>query len=155
MIDRALDAMRARAPMRTWSRVLSIPVAIVCAIVLGLAKWLDPSAAGHSTHLQLGLRPCTVLSLTGWPCPMCGATTSFALMADLRVPEALYNQPFAVFLFLLTFAVLGVATAEVVAPRDRWVRILDRIEPWEGWLAGGFLGAMALGWAWKAWLMNG
>ena len=46
------------------------------------------------------------------------------------------------------------AVAEVVSPRERWRRLLDWVEPVEGYLAGGFLILMALGWAYKAWLMG-
>ena len=44
----------------------------------GLARWLEPAAAGLGTHQQLGLPPCTVRVLAGVPCPSCGMTTSFA-----------------------------------------------------------------------------
>ena len=32
------------------------------------------------THQQLGLPPCNFVTLTGYPCPACGMTTSFALL---------------------------------------------------------------------------
>ena len=44
----------------------------------GLARWLEPAAAGLGTHQQLGLPPCTVRVLLGVRCPSCGMTTSFA-----------------------------------------------------------------------------
>jgi hypothetical protein len=96
-----------------------------------------------------------VLAWTGFPCPMCGATTTFALMADGRVIEALLNQPFATGLFLLCLVSFGVAAAEIAVPRNRWARFFAWVEPWEGWLAGGFLLAMAAGWLWKVAQMGG
>ena len=30
---------------------------------LGVAAWLEPAVAGHGTHEQLGLEPCTFLAL--------------------------------------------------------------------------------------------
>ena len=41
------------------------------------------------------------------------------------------------------------AVAEVIQPRERWVRIHARFESREGWLAGGMLVAMVLSWAWR------
>jgi hypothetical protein len=145
----AIDRMRTRFGDRTLSRVVSVPLALGSGGILTVARWLEPSPAGHGTHLQLGLRPCSVLTWTGYPCPMCGATTTFALMADFRPLDALINQPFAVVLFVLCVLLFGVAAAEVVQPRDRWTRLLAWIEPVEGWAAGGFLLAMGAGWAWK------
>ena len=151
----AWGTLRNAATPRTWSRLLSVPTALGTGTVLAIARWLEPSPTGVETHLQLGLRPCTILTWTGWPCPMCGATTTFALLADFRVLDAIHNQPFAALLFTMTVAVFGISLAEVVSPKERWIRLLDWSEPYEGWLAVGFLTAMAAGWAYKAWLMFG
>lgn len=134
---------------------MSAALALGTGTVLGLAMWLEPSASGHSTHTQLGLSECSFLTWTGHPCPMCGATTTFALMAHLRPLEAALNQPFAALLFVLTVWVFGISVAEVVQPRSRWTRLLDWIEPVEAWLAAAFLGFMGLSWMYKIWLMAG
>jgi hypothetical protein len=139
----------------TASRLFSVVTALASGTVLGLAWWLDPSPLGHSTHLQLGLSPCTVLQLTGVPCPMCGMTTTFALMADLRPLSALLNQPFGVLLFFGAVAMFGVSVAEAVQPRDRWTRMVNTIGPYDRPLAAALLAAMTLGWAWKAALVLG
>jgi hypothetical protein len=136
----------------SWA--VSVFLAVASGAVLLTAMWLEPASNGHGTHLQLGLNRCSFLSATGWPCPMCGATTTFALLAHLRVVEGFVNQPFAALLFTGTTAVFAVAVAEVVLPRERWSRLLDWFEPVEGYLAGGFLILMALGWIYKAWLMG-
>jgi hypothetical protein len=54
-------------------------------VVFGIAAWLNPYHADGSpltmeSHRQLGLPPCTFKFATGFPCPSCGMTTSFALL---------------------------------------------------------------------------
>ena len=56
-----------------WSHALLLRGVLVMAAV-GL--YLTPDPAGHGTHQQLGLPPCTIYYLTGRPCPSCGLTTS-------------------------------------------------------------------------------
>jgi hypothetical protein len=133
--------------------VASAAVALSSGGVLGLAAWLEPSANGHSTHTQLGLDPCTFLTWTGWPCPMCGATTSWALLAHGRPVEAVWNQPFASLLFLVAVGTFAVATAEAVWPRGRWTRLSAAIEPHEGTIGATLLVGMIAGWIWKIALM--
>jgi hypothetical protein len=71
--------------LRQWVRWFLLVLATVFVAVLGVAVWLNPyDDAGHartmSTHTQLGLEPCTMVVMTGKPCPACGMTTSFALL---------------------------------------------------------------------------
>ena len=80
---------------------------------------------------------------------MCGATTTFALLAHFRLLEGVVNQPFAALLFAMTVTTLVISVLEVVGPRDRWLRLYRRIEPWEASLAIGFLVFMAIGWVYK------
>ena len=144
--------MNLRSTLR--DRFVSLGLAICAGTVLAVAAWLTPSPLGHSTHTQLGLGQCTFLTLTGYPCPMCGMTTTFSLMAHLRPVDALLNQPFGVALFAATAGVFAVAVAEVVLPRRRWQRILDRIAPWEGTIALLFLIGMGSGWMYKIAVMR-
>lgn len=130
-------------------RVGSAVVATGAGTVLAIAGWLQPDAHGYGTHQQLGLYPCTFLAWTGQPCPMCGATTTFALMADLRPIDAVLNQPFAALLVVMTAVAFGISVAEVLLPRARWSRLGAAIQDREALLAAAFLGAMGLGWAWK------
>lgn len=137
-----------------WSRLLSVPVALGAGGVLGTAAWLTPSAGGHATHLQLGLGQCTFLSWTGYPCPMCGMTTTFALLAHFHPLVALRTQPFGIVLFALTLGAFAIAVAESVVPTDRWRRLWAAVEPHENVLATLFLVGMGLGWLWKIALMH-
>jgi hypothetical protein len=140
-------------PARTLSRIASVPIALGSGSVLALAAWLEPSPLGHSTHTQLGMGQCTVLQLTGYPCPMCGMTTSFTLFMHLRPVEAILNQPFGLVMFLGTALMFGTAAAEVIAPRDRWSRLGRWVAPYEGHLATLFLVGMFLGWLYKSAMM--
>lgn len=155
MIDTWTEKAMSIAARPWFVRLVSAVLVLAIGTVFTLSALLVPSSDGHGTHLQLGLGPCTFLTLTGLPCPMCGATTSFTLMAHLRPLAAFVNQPFAALLFLLSAGVLGVSVAELVDPRSRWTRILDWLEPREGWLAAGFLGIMALAWVYKVLTMTG
>lgn len=139
---------------QTVSRVFSVLLAAATGTVLGVARWLNPSPLGHSTHLQLGLGECSFLHLTGYPCPMCGCTTSFALMAHFRVLTAFVNQPFGAMLFLGTAFLFAVSVAEAVYPTDRWSRLATRLGPWETHLATGFLILMTGGWIYKIAMMR-
>ena len=137
------------------TRLVSVFLALGTGTVIGIAAWLQPSPEGHGTHLQLGLGQCTFLQLTGQPCPMCGATTTFTLMAHFRWLDALVNQPFAFMLFLMTVIVFGISLAEAIQPRGRWARLMAIIEPREGLYAGLFLVFMGISWVYKALRMAG
>jgi hypothetical protein len=153
-IDAVTDRLLDVAGRGWFTRLASLGLAVGIGAVMVLAALLVPATEGHGTHLQLGLGSCTFLTLAGLPCPMCGATTSFTLMAHLRVVDAFVNQPFAAGLFLLSAGVFAVSVAEVVDPRGRWTRILDWLALREGWLAAAFLGSMGAAWAYKIVLMN-
>ena len=56
-----------------WSHALLLLGVLV---MVGVGLYLTPDPAGHGTHQQLGLPPCTIYYLTGRPCPSCGLTTS-------------------------------------------------------------------------------
>jgi hypothetical protein len=135
-------------------RVLSLFLLLGFGGLLALSAYLEPSSAGHGTHQQLGLAGCSFLTLTGYGCPMCGATTTFALMADLQWLKGFVNQPFAALLCLATVSGFVVSLMEAVRPRQRWSWVLKHIEPWEMWIAVGTLVTMGLAWMYKLWLMG-
>ena len=127
---------------------------VPAAVPLVIALFLEPDPATHGTHVQLGLRPCSILTWTGYPCPMCGMTTSFVAMMNLRPAQALIAQPFGVVLFLLTFATAGISIAELILPTERWKRIFAWMLQREGWLAILFLSGLILGWIYKLWQLS-
>ncbi len=136
-------------PRPVLDRLVSLTLFLPAAVVLAIAAYLPPSAAGMGTHTQLGLGGCTLLQLTGWPCPMCGMTTSFSLAIRGHLVDALFCQPFGLVLFLVTAAFAAVSLAELVAPRARWRRFWDWLGLKEGWVAGGLMLGLVLGWIYK------
>ncbi|MCB9758636.1 MAG: DUF2752 domain-containing protein [Alphaproteobacteria bacterium] len=136
------------------ARLLSLGLGLPSWAVLSIAAWLTPSPAGHGTHQQLGLGQCTLLGLTGYPCPMCGMTTTFSHMAHLQPLAALVTQPFGVVLFAGTCFVASVAVVELVAPRGRWTRLLEFVERWELAIASSLLVGLVLGWVYKVTAMG-
>ncbi|MCS7209841.1 MAG: DUF2752 domain-containing protein [Fimbriimonadales bacterium] len=75
-------------------------------LVLGIGWYLRPDPAGHGTHQQLGLPPCTIFYLTGRPCPSCGLTTSVSAIMHGQLALAWRANPIG---FLIVAATLGVA----------------------------------------------
>jgi hypothetical protein len=89
-------------------------VAIACVGILLFASYLTPDPRGFGTHEQLGLPPCISTNFLGVPCPLCGMTTSFSLMAHARPVEAFLAQPAGAVLFALCVLTLaGALTAAV------------------------------------------
>src|SRR5208337_4989119 len=82
--------------------------ALPCWSMLVIGALLTPRSAGHGTHEQLGLPPCSMLANTGWPCPSCGLTTSVAAMMHGQPAAAARAQPFGV-LLTAGAAVLAIA----------------------------------------------
>ncbi|MGE5528415.1 MAG: DUF2752 domain-containing protein [Patescibacteria group bacterium] len=77
--------------------------------------FLRPEPALVGTHTQLLLPPCLLYTLTSVPCPTCGMTTSFSLMAHGRLLPALLahplGAPFYLYLAGLTLVMLGATLA--------------------------------------------
>jgi hypothetical protein len=91
-------------------------------LVFGVAIWLNPyDSAGRplrlATHQQLGLPPCTFYALTGWPCPSCGMTTSFALLVRGDVVNSLKANAVGTLLALAGLALIPWGLASVACGR--------------------------------------
>jgi Protein of unknown function (DUF2752) len=130
-------------------RLLSVGTALATLPVLALAALLVPSPQGFGTHTQLGLGTCSFLAATGHPCPMCGATTTFTLLAHLDLAAGVVNQPFAALLYASTLAFAALALTELVDPRGRWAAVGGWVEEREAMLASTFLFVMGAGWIYK------
>jgi len=134
-------------------RLVGLALVALSGPVLAIAAWLEPDPAGVGTHKQLGLGGCTVLTLTGWPCPMCGMTTCFTHMAHLDPLAAVIVQPFGVLLFSVTLAMFVVGVS-ALAGAGLWRRVSDFVLRHEVPIAGGTLIGMILGWLYKCTAMG-
>jgi hypothetical protein len=80
MNKRESDATETRwlelAPVSGWARWSHALLLLGVLVMVAVGLYLTPDPAGHGTHQQLGLPPCTIYYLTGRPCPSCGLTTS-------------------------------------------------------------------------------
>jgi hypothetical protein len=85
--------------------------------VLLLASQLRPDPRGWGTHEQLGLPPCTFLTVVGKRCPACGMTTAFANVMHGRFAAALAANASGT--LLAGVALLASIWALAVAARGR------------------------------------
>jgi hypothetical protein len=115
-------------------------------VVLAVAAWLTPDPSGIGTHQQLGFPPCTSVSVLGLRCPACGMTTSWALMSEGRISEALRANLGGAMLYLV---------ALVSVPWLAWICLMGSVKARQIWgvfalsgAAASMLMAFAL-WAWS------
>lgn len=93
--------IRPRVPAASATRQERLAAAIfavLCLALLVVSSCLRPSAEGMGTHTQLGLPACGWLLATGYPCPTCGMTTSFAAAANSSILASARAQPFGTLL---------------------------------------------------------
>lgn len=136
------------------SRAVRLPAAVLflsCGAILAVAVYLKPDPHGMGTHQQLGLAPCGMVIMTGYPCPTCGMTTAFAHTVRGQFFEALRSQAGGFALALLTIAVAVGALWALLSgrpPRIAW----HVITPYRLLLAmllillGGWFVKIAIGW---------
>ncbi len=141
-------------PAGLVNRGIGAALFVPTATVIGIAAFLTPSPTGYGTHTKLGLGECTMLHFTGFPCPMCGMTTTFALMAHLRPVDALLNQPFGPFLFAATVAAAVVGGIDLLTGAGVWKRVLLALERFEQRIAIFMLVGLFAGWIYKILLMH-
>src|SRR5262245_51964637 len=116
----------AQGPLAWWVRGLLVGVVLGLAAVFAVAFWLNPyrpdgSARRMATHQQLGLPPCSFVAATGVPCPACGMTTSFSLLAHADVVGSLRAN--WVGTLLAGFCMLVIPWAAISAARGKIVFI--------------------------------
>ncbi len=111
-----------------------------------VAAWLDPDPGGTGTHRQLGLQACSVLQLTGYPCPTCGMTTAFAHTVRGNLPQALRAQPMGV-LICLGLLAGSLASLEAAVTGRRWSVNWYRVSPQKAVIV--FVLLFAAAWGYK------
>ena len=126
-----------------WIRLRGLVLLAVGAgaIVLGLV--MHPSDDGLGTHKQLGLPACSFLAATGWPCPTCGLTSSYAFCLHGRFGQAWKSQPFGFYLALASLILTVVGAVELASGRS----LLWRLRP-KWWLLAAVIGLPA-GWIFR------
>jgi hypothetical protein len=136
-------------------RLLALVFLLPSATVLGIAFTLDADPSGVGTHTQLGLSQCSMLFLTGWPCPMCGMTTTFTHLAHGQVLAGTLNQPFGLALFVLTLGTAAVSLWELLTAQGRLGAVLAWALARDLAIAGGVLAGLFGGWIYKVlWLRD-
>lgn len=90
------------------------------------------------------LRPCLFHSLTGIPCPSCGATRSVLALLDGQVGDAIFYNPL-IFTATLVFLIGG-----LLAPLWAWRHgTAPRLtQPLPLWLRLSVVIAIAINWCW-------
>jgi hypothetical protein len=121
-VARAYDPRLAR-----WVRGMLVLIALGFAAIIGTAFWLNPyDADGNprtmATHTQLGLPPCNMVEMFGKPCPACGMTTSFSLLAHGDVRSSLRANWAGTVLALFVVALIPWAVASAVRGRYYLIR---------------------------------
>lgn len=94
--------------------------------LLGTAVWLDPVRLEPHHRGYRYLPPCGILQRTGYPCPTCYMTRSFAYMMHGHPIRAFLAQPFGAALCLLVIY-LGYGAVCVLITGQPWRPI------WAGW----------------------
>lgn len=127
-------------------RLLAGLLAGACLALLLVASGLAPSADGHGTHTQLGMKPCGWASVFDLPCPSCGMTTSFAHAANGSFSASMVTQPMGFILALSTAAVFWGALHATIFGSAVGQFAVRMIRPTSLWIFGG---AAAAAWAYK------
>ena len=142
--EAALPKVTPRTRPAGQVRLQAAAVALACWSILALAWWMTPTRVGHGTHEQLGMAPCSLLIRTGYPCPTCGMTTSFAATVRGSLPAGLRAHPFGVVLVAVVAAAAVAATVQTLTGR----KALKAFRPRWWWVAAGLAGTL-LGWGLK------
>ena len=113
--------------------------AVVCLAVLLTSFILDPRWAE-----QRGIVLCVSRALTGIPCPGCGLTRSFCVLAHGHVGAAFDYHLFGPFFFLLTLFLFLLWSLEVLLRRRLVALLSQSLTVRLAWIGGGALLAYQL-----------
>ena len=133
-----------------WVRIFLLILAVGFTTVIVIAAFLRPytedgSAKTMATHTQLGLEPCSMVVITGKPCPACGMTTSFSLLVHGDVGNSL-KANWVGTLFCASIIVLTPwLVMSAIRGRLLWVR---NAEMFSTILLSALLLLMTARWAW-------
>ncbi len=128
------------------ARAIAAGVFTGCFAILSVAAWLRPDATGMGSHRQLGLPSCSMLALTGHPCPTCGMTTAFAHTVRGELGSAFRAQPAGLVLALATLLAASVSLG-VMLTGNVWLVNWYRLSPVRVTLL--LLAVVLSGWAYK------
>ncbi|MBI3834267.1 MAG: DUF2752 domain-containing protein [Planctomycetes bacterium] len=131
-------------------RACAVRLRAALLLSIGCALWwvafrIFPSPAGFGSHVQLGLPPCSMPMLTGYPCPTCGMTTSVAFAARGQLASSFRAQPAGLILSLGMLAVIIGSTATMLTGQT-WKK--PRSNSPSLWVAM-VIGIVILGWLMK------
>ncbi|MEO6710276.1 MAG: DUF2752 domain-containing protein, partial [Planctomycetota bacterium] len=128
---------------------------VAAASVLGLVVlrcFTTPDPQGHGTHQQLGLPPCSMMQLTGFPCPGCGVTTAASYLVHGDWKQAVVTQPFGALLAVGAVSIFLWAMIETLRGRDAYADFRRFVRPW---MYVGLGVAMLAAWAYKIAALRG
>jgi hypothetical protein len=130
-------------------RIFAAAIGLGGLALLITAAVLVPSPTGVGTHRGLRLSACEFLEQTGYPCPACGMTTSFAWFARGDWIASGYVQPMG---FVLA-AGCGIAfwAGLWTAVTGRSVRRVISVIP-DTYYLFPLLGIALAAWIWKIWI---
>ena len=145
--QRPHSAATAAAPMSANARrMIALTILLVCAIVLGVAAWLEPSPTGMGTHQQLRMPPCGWIVMADMPCPTCGMTTAFAHAANGNLWQAFLAQPLGCIL-AVSMAMIALVSIHVVITGSKLGGAFSRL--WGRRMAWTLTFAVVAAWGYK------
>jgi hypothetical protein len=130
------------------SRFLAAALGAGLFAVLAVASLLPPDPRGLGTHQQLGLPPCTFLTVMGIRCPACGMTTAWANVMHGRPVEALRASASGTLLAAVAIACGSGALA--IAIRGKWLA-WQPAETTIAIVAVGLATIVIVEWAFRVW----
>jgi hypothetical protein len=115
-----------------WVRGTLVGITVGLVAVFAVARWLEPydengAPLRMETHRKLGLPPCTFKTVTGgMPCPSCGMTTSFALLARGDVGNSLRANAVGTMLALFCALLIPWSVATLLRGRPLFIVSMER-----------------------------